>query len=77
MELKMIYRLSYRVSGGKKEHIYATRKVCEKRRQTLIKEYGEKIKFYRIEIAWLFKKSKLLLENEGRRNFGNPIKDCR
>jgi|TARA_Y100000289_G_scaffold50741_1_gene51691 hypothetical protein len=45
-----IHKLSYRINKGPKQHIYALKKVCEKKRKDLIAEHGEKIKFYRIEI---------------------------
>ena len=47
----MIYHLAYRVNGERKQHIYATRQICEKKKKNLLKEHGNKIKFYRIEIA--------------------------
>jgi len=47
----MIYHLAYRVGDGKRQHIYATKQICEKKRKNLIAEHGKKIKFSRIEIA--------------------------
>lgn len=46
----MIYHVSYRIEKGPAEHIYATKKVCEKKKKQLIKEHGEKIKFSRISV---------------------------
>jgi|TARA_R110000851_G_scaffold264772_1_gene417388 hypothetical protein len=46
----MIYHITYRIDSGPKQHIYAIKKVCEKRKKELSEEYGEKIKFSRLEI---------------------------
>jgi hypothetical protein len=47
----MIYHLSYRIEKEPKQHIYALKKICEKKKKKLIEEYGEKIKFSRLEFA--------------------------
>jgi len=47
----MIYHLTYRINKGPKQHIYAIKKICEKKKKRLLEEYGEKIKFSRIEYA--------------------------
>jgi hypothetical protein len=47
----MIYHLTYRINKGPKQHIYAIKKICEKKKKKLLEEYGEKIKFSRIEYA--------------------------
>jgi hypothetical protein len=47
----MIYHLEYRIDNGRKQHIYALRKICEKRKKQLEKEHGDKIRFSRIKIA--------------------------
>jgi hypothetical protein len=47
----MIYHISYRINKGPAEHIYATKKICEKKKKKLIKEHGDKIKFSRMSIA--------------------------
>ena len=48
---EVIYRLTYRVSRGESQHIYALKSICEKKKQKLLEEYGDKIKFSRIERA--------------------------
>lgn len=50
-EDKMIYHLTYRINKGPKQHIYAIKKICQKKKKDLLKEYGDKIKFSRIERA--------------------------
>jgi len=47
----MIYHLSYRVEKGSEQHIYAIKKICEKKKKKLLEEYGEKIKFSKLEFA--------------------------
>ena len=47
----MIYHLSYRVSRGPRQHIYAIRSICEKKKKLLIQEHGENVKFSRIVVA--------------------------
>jgi hypothetical protein len=47
----MIYHLSYKIDNGRKQHIYAIKKICEKKKKKLLEEHGERIKFYRIEVA--------------------------
>jgi len=48
---EVIYHLSYRVSKGEKQHIYAIKKICEEKRKRLTEEHGDKIKFSRLERA--------------------------
>tara|TARA_Y100001972_G_scaffold97995_1_gene121212 strand:- start:10139 stop:10291 length:153 start_codon:yes stop_codon:yes gene_type:complete len=43
-----IYHLEYRIGKEPKEHIYATKKICEKKKKTLLELHGSKIKFGRI-----------------------------
>ena len=43
-----IYHLEYRVGKQPKEHIYATKKICEKKKKALLELYGQKIKFGRM-----------------------------
>ena len=47
----MIWHLAYRVDKGPKQHIYAIRKICDKKKKKLTEEYGDRIRFYRIERA--------------------------
>jgi len=47
----MIYHLTYRINKGPKQHIYAIKKICEKKKKKLLEEHGERIKFSRIEYA--------------------------
>ena len=47
----MIYHLAYRIDKGNKQHIYALKKICEKKKKALSEEYGDRIRFYRIERA--------------------------
>ncbi len=47
----MIWHLAYRIDKGNKQHIYALKKICEQKRKKLTEEYGDRIKFYRIELA--------------------------
>lgn len=46
-----IYHLEYRIGKLPKEHIYATKKICEKKKKALMELHGEKIKFGKLEIA--------------------------
>ena len=48
---EVIYHLAYRISRGPQKHIYALKKICEKKKQKLLDEHGEKIKFSRLERA--------------------------
>ena len=50
-EDEVIYHLTYRISKGERQHIYALKKICEKKKQKLLKEHGDKIKFSRLERA--------------------------
>ena len=47
----MIYHLSYRIDKGPKQHIYATKKICESKRDKLKGDYGSRVKFSKLEIA--------------------------
>jgi len=47
----MIYHLEYRIDKGPRQHIYATKKICEKKRKELISQHRENIKFSRMQIA--------------------------
>ena len=46
-----IYHLEYRVGKQPKEHIYATKKICEKKKKALLELHGQKIKFGRMRRA--------------------------
>ena len=46
-----IYHLEYRVGKQPKEHIYATKKICEKKKKALLELHGAQIKFGRLERA--------------------------
>lgn len=46
-----IYHLEYRVGKQPKEHIYATKKICEKKKKALLELHGTQIKFGRLERA--------------------------
>jgi hypothetical protein len=46
----MIYHLSYKIDNGRKQHIYAIKKICEKKKKALQAKHGENIKFSRITI---------------------------
>ena len=48
---KMIWHLAYRVDKGAKQHIYALKKICEQKKNKLSEQYGDRIKFYRLERA--------------------------
>mgnify|MGYP001426402122 FL=1 len=47
----MIYHLEYRINNGPKQHIYAIKKICEKKQKALTEQYGESIRFGRMRIA--------------------------
>ena len=47
----MIYHLTYRVGKGPKQHIYAIKDVCEKKKKKLLERHGKEVKFYKIELA--------------------------
>ena len=47
----MIWHLAYRVDKGAKQHIYALKKICEQKKNKLSEQYGDRIKFYRLERA--------------------------
>jgi len=49
--ITLIYHLEYRIGKQPKEHIYAIKKICEKKKKALLEIYGDKIKFGKIEIA--------------------------
>jgi len=44
----VIYHLAYRINNGDRQHIYAIKKICEKKKKKLTEEHGENIKFYRM-----------------------------
>ena len=46
-----IYHLEYRVGKQPKEHIYATKKICEKKKKALLELHGTQIKFGRMRRA--------------------------
>jgi len=46
----MIYHLEYRVGRERAQHIYAIKKICEKKKKALYAKHGENIKFSRITI---------------------------
>lgn len=48
---EVIYHLAYRINRGPQQHIYALKKICEKKKKKLLEEHGEKIKFSRLERA--------------------------
>ena len=50
-EKEVIYHVAYRINKGPKQHIYAIKSICEKKKKKLLKEYGDNIKFSRIERA--------------------------
>ena len=52
----MVYHLAYRVDKGPKQHIYAIKKICDKKKEKLQEEYGDRIKIYRLERAKHFLK---------------------
>ena len=39
----MVYHLAYRVDKGPKQHIYAIKKICDKKKEKLQEEYGDRI----------------------------------
>ena len=47
----MIYHLTYKIGKEPTKHIYATKKICEKKKKALMEEHGHSIKFGKIEIA--------------------------
>jgi len=51
MSSTLIYHLEYRVGKEPKEHIYAIKKICEKKKAALLELHGEKIKFGKMRIA--------------------------
>ena len=51
MSNTLIYHLEYRVGKQPKEHIYATKKICEKKKKALVEQHGESIKFGKIHVA--------------------------
>ena len=51
MSNTLIYHLEYRVGKQPKEHIYVTKKICEKKKKALVELHGENIKFGKMRIA--------------------------
>ena len=46
-----IYHLEYRIGKQPKEHIYSTKKICEKKKKALMEMHGDTIKFSKMRIA--------------------------
>ena len=46
-----IYHLTYKIDKEPTEHIYAIKKICEKKKKALLAEPGQKIKFSKIQVA--------------------------
>jgi len=51
MSSTLIYHLEYRVGKEPKEHIYAIKKICEKKKKALLELHGTQIKFGKIHVA--------------------------